>query len=366
MRNFRLLAVLILAAAAAFADSYPTAWNYINPDSTVLLGFDWGRLQRSPFGEVMQEQLAGHSAGMPDLSFLENVNQILLTINIDKSSAKSKEPAAMLVMSGQFDLAALRKVASAKQMRPAQYRTVLLMVEAGKPWGDESVLALVSEQTLLFGDRKSIMLAIDRNAPNQPRVFSPTLARAAKLAETHDLWIMARNLANRLTGPMEGPLKVGQDVTGIEAGMSFQDGLDAEAALTAADDQAAAKMAQTLEALKPQLPKALQDFGVAANKNIVHLALAMDRQQLAAMIGEMNGQPADRLAAAPTPTPAAVPASVVTVNRQPITLAAAIPPPSAAPAPVEAPEPPKKPEKMVIKIFGLDDGPKEIPYSENQ
>ena len=358
MRTTRLLAVLIPAAAVALGESYPSAWNYVNPDSAVLIGFDWTHLRQSPLGEAAVEHLSGESNGMPDASFLANVNQILLALNVEKVP-QAKTPGALLVMSGQFDLAALKKTASARAMRPAQYRTVLMMVESGKPWGEESVLALVSEQTLLFGDRKSIMQAIDRNAPNQPRVFSPALARAAHLAETHDLWIMSRGLSSRLANAMEGPLRVGQDITGIEAGISFHDGLDAEAALTAADEQAAAKMAQALETVKPQLPKALQDFGVVADKNVVHLALAMDSQQVAAVIGEFSNDMSARVTQAAPATPS---------NRKPVALAAAVPPHDpqpqrAAAAPAATP---KKSGKMVIRIFGLDDGPKEIPYSDNQ
>ncbi|HLJ15122.1 MAG TPA: hypothetical protein VKV15_11535 [Bryobacteraceae bacterium] len=328
MRIVRLLAIFTLAVTA-WPQSYPSAWNYANPNATFLLGFDWSRLQQSAFAGMAQKQISTrHAMGLPDPNFLEHVNQILLAISIDKDIAKTrKQPPALLILSGTFDLQVVRKIAISKKMSPSTYHSVPLLTEAGKPGEQDSALALINEQTLLFGDRRSVLQAIDRNAPGTPRVFSPIMASASKLAETHDLWIIAHNFGN-FSRELDGPLQIGQDVTAIQAGISFHNGLDADAALTAISDVAAARFARMIEALRPQLPKPLQDLGIATKENVVQLALSIDQQQLTAMLGKFTQQAIAQ----------------------------------AMPAGAAPPHPSTKPEKMTIKIYGLDDGPKEIPY----
>ncbi|MEO7141922.1 MAG: hypothetical protein ABI165_00290, partial [Bryobacteraceae bacterium] len=278
MRIIRLLAILTLAAAAAWPQSYPSAWNYANPDATVLIGFDWTRLQQSPFGAMAKQRIGANQSGlgMPGLTALTRLNQVLLTLDIATDVTSRSKPPFLLILNGDFDLPALRKVASSKGLTPATYHSVLVMTEPPKRGEKSSSMALVGQQIVLFGDHKSVLQAIDRNAPGEVRVFSPAFARAAKLAETHDVWIVAHNLLNQLAGHAGGPLQIGHDVTGLEAGLSFHDGVDAEAELTASTGDAAVKLVKMLEALKPQLPGSFQDFGVAANNNVVQLALTIN------------------------------------------------------------------------------------------
>ncbi|MGH9666668.1 MAG: hypothetical protein ACRD9L_19765, partial [Bryobacteraceae bacterium] len=252
MRTFRVLAILVLAGVAAFPQSYPSAWNYANPGANFLLGFDWNRLRQSPFGAVAKQR-----SGLADVGFVDRVNQALLTLVIDKKSVMDKrQPPALLILGGNFDLRAVRRAAVAKGMRPAAYHSVPLMTERGKTGDEDATLALTGEKVLLFGDRRSVMQAIDRNAPDAPRVFNAALASSGKLAETHDVWIVAHDFAGQLGGEMGGALRIGRDVTAIEAGLSLHDGIDAEAALTATSDTSAERLAAMLEIVKPQLPKA--------------------------------------------------------------------------------------------------------------
>lgn len=324
MRTIRVLAILTLAGAAAFSQSYPSAWNYADPSANVLLGIDWTRLRQSPFAAMAKQK-----AEMADLNFLDQASQMLLAVTLDKETIRDKkQPRGLMILCGNFDLQAVRRVAAAKQMRAFTYHSVPLMTERGKSGDEDGTLGLVGEQTLLFGDRRSVMEAIGRNASGAPRVFNAALASAGKLAATQDLWIIAHDFANQLSDKMSGPFQPGRDITAIEVGVSLHDGIEAEAALTAKSDVSAERLATMLESFKPQLPPELQSFGVASKENVVHLALSIDQEHLMAMIGQFTQR----------------------------ALAKAMP---AKPA---AAEPAPPPEKMTIKIYGLDGGTREIPY----
>lgn len=336
MRFSYLLWVGTLAIATACAQSYPSAWNYADPNATVLVGLDWSRVQQSSLGRMAKTRMAREQAsGLPDLDLLNGLTQALVAVRVDANTVKTKkQPPVLIVLSGHFDLQSLRR-AAAKKTRAGAYHSVPLLMGRAETDEADFTMALVSDQTLLLGDGSSVRQAIDRNAPGTPRVFSPTLASAGKLAETQDLWIVAHDLSSKLRGQMDGPLRMGQDITGIEAGFSFRNGIDADAALTTTSDVSASSLAALLGAMRPQLPQALQNVAVTTQENVVHLALSVDQQQLAAMIGKFTERAlAQGMRAGTAP-------HVEAVARQ-------------------------KPEKMTIKIYGLDSGPKEIPFPENQ
>jgi hypothetical protein len=95
------------------------------------------------------------------------------------------------------------------------------------------------------------------------------------------------------------------------------------------------------------MPGVARGLQISVTGDRVMLGLDLDPDQLIASLRQTELAP---VPVAPAPVAARVPAPV--------------PPPKQVAAPVPAPpvvaEAPKPPERQVIRIFGLDDGPREI------
>src|SRR5262252_8290222 len=61
-------------------ESYPSAWNYVAPDTKAIIGFEWRQLQDSFLGQAVGAELwtEGH-LGIPDLDCLKGSREILLS-----------------------------------------------------------------------------------------------------------------------------------------------------------------------------------------------------------------------------------------------------------------------------------------------
>ncbi len=113
--------------------------------------------------------------------------------------------------------------------------------------------------TLLLGDEKSILAAIDRRGGALVPA-SALLRRAQALAATHDFWLIA-------DGPLTGfqptaagasnPLaaQMAAQVKGLDMGLALRDGFQLEVSVAAESDAVAAQMTQLLST---QIQMALQ------------------------------------------------------------------------------------------------------------
>ena len=297
------LCLILLTALPAAAESHPSWWNFASLDATALVGIQWENLRQSPFGDVVGGELFS-SGGLdfPDLACLKDARQILIS-----------SPELLAMASGVFAPEAVRQQAAARQWKTTRYRGIDLWISPGKT---TLSMAQVSSQLLLIGMRKTLEDAIDRDQSETGRRYSPLLARAARFAQ-QDLWVVSDRLPDTLAS-LFIPLEV--EARSFEGSVSIREGLRLEAALDAGSEQAAAEIAESVRQSIPNLPAVARGLKVAIAADRVILNLAVDREQFAAGL------------------------------RQPAVAAPPAPPP----------EPPKPAGPQIIRIFGLDDGPREI------
>jgi hypothetical protein len=305
----KVLKLIFLTAGLVMAESHPSWWGFASPDATALVGIRWEVLRNSAFGAPIEAEFA-LSLGFPDLALLKDARQIVIS-----------SPATLAMLSGNFPSATLHDQATAKGLKPAAYRGIALWITPGK---NTLSVAQMSEQLILLGSRKTIEAAIDRNqAETGPsRKYSPLLARAARFAQADDLWVVS----NRLPDPLASlfvPLET--EARGFEGGVSVRDGVQLEASLDAGSEDAAAVIAEDLRQKFPGLPEIARSMKVVAEADRVLLSLELSRAELFAGI---------RPSEAPVPSPA---------------------------TPLIHPAEPAKPAgPQIIRIFGLDEGPREI------
>lgn len=300
------IVTLILAAALLHAESHPSWWTLAEPESTALVGIDWQNLRASPFAGALRAQLGD----FPDLPLIFDARQFLLS-----------SPDLLAIASGNFPVEALRSQALAKNLKPASYRGIEMYLAPGKTLS----LAQLTEQIVLLGSRKTLERAVDRSLAETGRRYSPLLERAAHVAQDYDLWVVADQLPDALASEFV-PLDL--ETNGFEGGASLADGLQMGASFNAGSPDRAAKAAENLRQQIPAFPAIARGLQVSVEAQSVLLSLEVSAGELSAAL---------RPTAAPAPAP--------------------VPPPTPTPKPEPAPQGPQ-----VIRIFGLDSGPVEIPF----
>ncbi len=305
-------------ALPAHSESNPTWWGLAPLDATAIVGIQWQNLRSSPFAEAIWGELDSE-IGLPPLPCLADARQILIA-----------SPALLAMISGNFNTATLRAQALKIGMKPASYQGVNV-------WLAKSGLSIaqLSDQLLLAGSRTTLNAAIDRSQAER-RHYSPLLSRAARYGQA-DLFVVA----DRLPDPLAS-IFVPLDVeTGIQAGefegyVTLANGLTLEASLDGGSEENAALIADKVRQSIGSLPAIAQGMDVRVEARTVLLSLEVDAAEFAA---ELRTSPA-RAPAAQTPQPVA---------------AVAVPSTPIAPTVPAAPAGPQ-----IIRIFGLEDGPREI------
>jgi hypothetical protein len=230
------------------------------------------------------------------------------------------------MITGNFDAVTVRTEAARIGMKPATYQGVSLWISPGK--SDLSV-ALLSDQLMLAGSRTTLNAAIDRSLAER-RHYSPLLSRAARYSQT-DLWVVANRLPDPLASifiPIDG------QTGGFEGYITINGGLTLEASLDADSEENAEKVAEGVRQSTGSLPAFARGLKVRVDARNVFLSLEVDQAEFAA---DLRGSPARAPQIA-------------------MPVAATVAPPT---LPIVPPLP-QLAGPQVIRIFGLDEGPREI------
>jgi hypothetical protein len=340
--------VFLTCAAFAAAQSHPSWWTFASPNATALVGIDWQTVRTSPFAEPIEAELWG-DLGFPDLPYLHNARQIVVS-----------SPDMLALASGNFPAAAMRDQAAKKGFKPMTYRGIDMWFSSEK--GGLSV-ARMNDQLVMIGEPKTLEMAVDRSM-NDSKNYSPLLARAAKFAQK-DLWVVATQLPDDLANRFV-PLET--EAQSFEGSLSIRNGLELDAVLASRSGEEANASADKLRKSLPTLPAIVRGLQVTVEDDSILLALEATREQVIAALRGPEQEPA----AAPVETikvetPAGVEHVIVDKPEPPrpeivekVEKIAEIPESKTVEKPVE-----KVPEKLsekpsIIRIVGLDDGPKEI------
>lgn len=295
---------LLFGAVTAAAESHPAWWRYASPEATALVGIQWEHVRSSPFAAAISGELTGDGGlGFPDLECLREARQVLIS-----------SPVLLAAAAGNFPEVLVREQAVRKGLKSRLYHEIEIWVTPGK---DTLSIARISDQLVLLGRVKNLQDAIDRSLlEDANRGYSPLLARAARYAQD-DLWVVAASLPDELAGRF---VPVDAEANGFEGFVSLEGGLRLGAALSASSEEAAANLAETLKQMVASLPPLARGIDVrVVDQKTVTMAMAISAEQLLAGLRT---------------TPPAEPQS------QPVAVKPAGP--------------------QVIRIVGLDDGPREI------
>ena len=308
LRPILIVSGLLLSIGGASAESHPAWWRYASPEATALVGIQWEHLRSSPFANAISGELHGDGGlGFPDLDCLKDARQILVS-----------SPVLLAMATGDFPTAAFQNQAVVKGLKRAVYHEVEIWVTPGK---ETLSVARMSDRLVLLGHFKDLQDAIDRSLADEAnRAYSPLLARAARYAQD-DLWVVAAGLPDPLAGRF---LPIDTEAEGFEGGVILDAGLKLKATFLASSEEDANQLVEALKQTLISMPLATGGIEVRIDQNNVTLSLAVTEQQL--------------LAGLKTTTP-------VVANAAP------------KPEPVVAAKPAAP---QVIRIYGLDDGTREI------
>ncbi len=329
----RLAFLLLSSAALLSAQSHPSWWNHASPEATALVGIEWQSIQNTPIVEPLASELWGNM-GFPDLPCLRHARQILIS-----------SPELLALASVNCPSLA----SEARGFRAMKYRGIEMYFAHGK---DALSIAQWNEQLVMLGAPETLQVAVDRTLDNS-KDYSPLLARAAQF-NGKDFWIVSSQLPDDLASRFL-PLSV--DAQRFEGAVSFRKGLELRATFTASSEKEADRTAETMQKDLQDVPAILRGLQVAVQADAVVMSLDASEEQVVASIRGLER--------APEPAPAAV----ATVKLETPRAVAMVPveQPAAAPAkaveipkenPVEKPVEKEKPQ--VVRIIGLDDGPKEF------
>jgi len=204
----------------------------------------------------------------------------------------------------------------------------------------DASIAMLDTRTIVIGDEKSVTAAIDRHGHGMPPA-SPILARAQELAATHDFWMIASDDLSKFqpantgfSSPMAGQIK------GVEMGVAVRDGFQFEMSLATESSAMAEQLTQLIsmqltaaQAKNPETAEVMRKLQVGTEGNRLRMSLSLTKEELEQNLRTM----------------------------QATRMAAAVPPQSTGQTQA-APPKPKTPGK--IRIYGLDEGVREIPLTK--
>ncbi|MCX6624337.1 MAG: hypothetical protein NTY38_25400, partial [Acidobacteria bacterium] len=192
---------------------------------------------------------------------------------------------------------------------------------------------------------------IDRRLDPKSAAHGALYESAVALSATHPLWIAVKSPAT-LTKASGMVAAFANDIQEITGGVQFQNGLDLEINLKAGQPAQAARLMATLQAMLtlqlasstgPAPTDFLRRLKVTQSGPIVRLALAVTTKEIQASITSVK----DGFASGDwmkTATAMNSPQRGTAFGARPVMAAA------------------KPPEKRVIRIVGLESGPREIPF----
>lgn len=365
-----LLALTPLAPAApTLGASEPVAWRFAHPEAQVLAGVDFRMLAASPDGQQLRAQFAA-ALGAP---LLAQAERLLLSSVMDSSGRR----ADVLVLSGSFTLAELRKLAMREGARMIPYKGLEIAAPPGAAAADPHLAWVTGPgagTTVLIGTRPGIQAAAERARAHVESLASvnPLFARARELAPRYAVWVSCETVPGGV-----GPKSLDPLVEGGESGQvnGFDLALDLAAAPALsvwfrADTEAAAELAlrhlQAGVAARESFLLApwLAELKGTLEESTLALGAPLAPGAVATRVGSLLAAFALPLDARPAPAASAHPAVAVRAKVDasvPMTGVAPLTGQTAAPA-----QPPAPPKKLVVRIEGLDDGPKEVPYQSRQ
>ena len=344
--NFLLL--LVVAAGLVSGQSNPSWWKYTAPDSTAVVGIQWKTMKSSLFASAIAAEMApGGSFGFPNLELVRGADQILIG-----------SPELLAVEYGTFPVAKLRAQATEQGMKRTSFKSVELWIS---PEADAHSVAYLNEKLILVGTVDAVEEAIARVADPKNHSYSPLLGRAARYLK-EDLWVVASTLPDPLASQFV-PFDI--EATGFEGSVSSWNGLHAVASIERQTPTKALDFADALAESLASRPALSEGTEITTKDRAVLVRMDLNEEQLASSLRRPAVATALTVAVAapvhpavlpplpPKPVPAETSVAGLSIPEGEVSVPVAlgVPQPKLPPAPAKP---------LVVKILGLDNGPREI------
>ncbi len=328
----------------------PGLARYIQPKANILIGVNWKLVRQSASMNTFREKLLDSNMSFrltPGIELLDQIDRVL--VSGQSPSQGTTDTAGLIAVGGHFDLVKIRGMLATFGLKPQLFHSTQVYRPQGAQ-GQNMAIVLVNAQTILLGDSRSIFAALERNNFPQSAPDPTSLtARAAEMDANYDVWVFGNGL-NKLAGDRMSTMFGNEDLSaeerGFEAGASLRNGFAADMTIRFETEVAAKKLileiekklktAATDQAGEAALAELEKKLKITAEGSDVKVSLHLTPQELeknASMLAEMRK---------------------ATVAAAPVDVRPAI-------RPVYTPPPP---EKREIRIEGLDDGPRVIPYQQ--
>lgn len=340
------LCLLVPAPAAAQTDA--GLWRFVHPNAKALIGIDVQRIRTSHVAGEMASQWHSMVTAMPfplpGMDLIETIDRVVVSSPGRNEKDPDEEPPLLIAVSGKFEPGKLRQMLLKAGSKPQAFNSVTIYRPQDQSSQDFGFVVLNS-QTLLIGDVKSLCAAIER-VERDPAAPPPGIVeRARDLDLAYDFWAVLLTPPSSLGGDRFPLADVAGELTGLEAGIAVRDGLAFDVNLHAMSERAAKDIAAQFSELihlaskdrenHPEWAGLDRKLKVTLEHADVHLALRFDVKDVTRLAKSLDEGRARRQQ-----------------------LAA-----KAAQLPDKPPELQKAPERrQVIRIEGLDEGPREIPY----
>jgi len=338
---FVLAAILCSAALAEPVDS----WQFAPEDAKVFLGFRWSNIAASEIGRMLRKKIA--DAGfttMPAFGLLNEIDEVVIASpGKQPDDPEDKQPRVLIRVSGRFHAGEFERLMAEQGTRVQSYRTKKVY---RRQKDGNMAFTLLDEHSFLVGDAPSVFSALDRLQWPGPAA-NPLVERARRLRDAYDLWALFTVAPSAMAGRVMPDLPLIGDVSGLEMGVSFQSGLDLRLGLDTGSPESAATLAAELKktlklALKdaqksPDLGAAAKKLQIAADDASVRMTLRISPAEFERSLAEIQRRPHHAQPAVAESVPPG----------QPMTPAQPAPPPA----------------RQMIRIEGLDGGPKEVPLA---
>jgi hypothetical protein len=345
---------------SARGQSDPAPWRFVYPNAKVLISINWQRVRQSPAGAMIRDKWlnAGLLAAIPGIEFVDDIDRVVISSPgnealKDTGTGTAVEPAQapmLIAVDGHFDAAKVRQLFTRLGAKPQAYNS--FQVYRPQAAGSKDMAyVLFDAGTILFGDASSLFAALDRNqfAPPAPEPGS-ILGRAAVMDAAYEVWLIIATpdimSSDRLTSLFGGG-EWTADAPGFEAGVNLRSGLAADVTVHFTSEAAAKRVVTEMTKLTAMMAK---DKEADAQMQAIARKLKFRSDGLAVKISlSLTPQELEKSAQA-----------LAAAHMAPALLAPtqAVSPPSVTSAPATLV--PIRPG--VIRIEGLDEGTREIPY----
>ena len=339
---------MLLVPFIATAQTDPALLRFVHPDAKALISIDWKRVRQSHLGTMIRQKWVDGNS-IPGAEFLNDIDRFVVSSpGRNPVFGVTEEAPLLVVVGGHFDLTKVRSVLGHYGAKPQMFNNVQVYRPQSKT-GKEMAFVLLDAQTILIGDAPSVFASLERSAfPVPPPDANSLLPRAVQLDTNYDAWALMSTpsvlASDRLMDMLTGGA-LGAEARGFEIGFSLRDGFNVDTTVAFQSEAAAKRMASELAKLlkltikdkmgEPAMLDMEKKLKVASEGASVKIAMHMTPQEL-----DKNAQ------------------IFAVSQKQPASSAVA------GVRPLVVPSPPPAPEKQVIRIEGLDEGTREIPYRQ--